>query len=112
MPGCLTVLAADMAPHPTGPCTAVSGVYCASRQRAVHGQVLRQHRLRVQDTICEPADHLSIQLEVMRRGALRLAEVGDPTTAPLAPLSAEQAGFLQQQLLVGARIQPPCDRAR
>ena len=74
------------------------GVLCQQATLSME-RVLRQHRLRVQDTICEPADHLSIQLEVMAQLALRLAEVGDPTNAPLAPLSAEQADFLQQQLL-------------
>jgi len=62
-------------------------------------RVLRQHRLRVQDAICEPADHLSIQLEVMAQLALRLAEASDQPDASLAPLSAEQADFLQHQLL-------------
>lgn len=62
-------------------------------------RVLRQHRLRVQDAICEPADHLSIQLEVMAQLALRLAEAGDQPDASLAPLSTEQADFLQHQLL-------------
>jgi TorA-specific chaperone len=62
-------------------------------------RVLRQHRLKLHETICEPADHLSIQLEVMAQLALRLAEVIDQQDVSLAPLCADQIDFLAHQLL-------------
>ncbi len=62
-------------------------------------RVLRQHRLRLQETVREPSDHLSIQLEVMAQLALRYAEAAQSGSDTLANLNAEQANFLDTQLL-------------
>jgi TorA-specific chaperone len=74
------------------------GVLC--QQATVEMErVLRQHRLRLQDTVCEPPDHLSIQLEVMAQLALRYAEAEQIGSDTLPNLHAEQADFLNTQLL-------------
>jgi TorA-specific chaperone len=62
-------------------------------------RVLRQHRLRLEDKVCEPSDHLSIQLEVMSQLAYRFAEAVEQKSSTLATLQAEQADFLSGQLL-------------
>jgi TorA specific chaperone len=62
-------------------------------------RVLRQHRLRLEDKVCEPSDHLSIQLEVMSQLACRLAEATELNNGTLTTLQAEQADFLANQLL-------------
>lgn len=62
-------------------------------------RVLRQHRLRLEDKVCEPSDHLSIQLEVMSQLAYRFAEAAEQKSSTLATLQAEQADFLSTQLL-------------
>ena len=62
-------------------------------------RVLRQHRLRLQDAVNEPSDHVSIQLEVMAQLALRYAEAAAENSDALAHLQAEQAAFLDEQLL-------------
>lgn len=62
-------------------------------------RVLQQHRLRLEDTVCEPADHLSIQLEVMAQLALRYAETAQHSNDTLKNLQGEQAEFLDKQLL-------------
>lgn len=62
-------------------------------------RVLRQHRLRLEDKVCEPSDHLSIQLEVMSQLAHRFAEATELKNDMLATLQAEQADFLANQLL-------------
>ncbi len=62
-------------------------------------RVLRQHRLRLEDKVCEPSDHLSIQLEVMSQLAYRFAEAAEQKNGKLATLQAEQADFLAKQLL-------------
>jgi TorA specific chaperone len=62
-------------------------------------RVLRQHRLRLEDKVCEPSDHLSIQLEVMSQLAYRFAEAAQQKNGKLATLQAEQADFLANQLL-------------
>ena len=74
------------------------GVLC-QQATAEMERVLRQHRLRLQDTVCEPSDHLSIQLEVMAQLALRHAEVAQNDSGKLACLQSEQADFLETQLL-------------
>lgn len=61
--------------------------------------VLRQHRLRLEDKVCEPSDHLSIQLEVMAQLALRYVEAAQHSRGALSSLQSEQADFLNTQLL-------------
>jgi TorA-specific chaperone len=74
------------------------GVLC-QQATAEMERVLRQHRLRLQDTVYEPSDHISIQLEVMAQLALRHAEVAQNDSGKLACLQSEQADFLETQLL-------------
>lgn len=62
-------------------------------------RVLRQHRLRLEVNVCEPSDHLSIQLEVMAQLALRFVESSQQGSGALATLNGEQADFLSAQLL-------------
>lgn len=62
-------------------------------------RVLRQHRLQLDATVCEPSDHLSVQLEVMAQLALRYAEAAEQGSSRLAQLQSEQADFLSGQLL-------------
>lgn len=62
-------------------------------------RVLRQHRLRLEDHVCEPSDHLSIQLEVMAQLALRFVEAAQQSSGALETLKGEQAEFLSTQLL-------------
>jgi TorA specific chaperone len=62
-------------------------------------RVLCQHRLRLEDKVCEPSDHLSIQLEVMSQLAYRLAEAAELKNGMPATLQTEQADFLANQLL-------------
>lgn len=74
------------------------GVLC-QQATAEMERVLRQHRLRLEDTVCEPADHLSIQLEVMAQLALRYAEATQNDSDRQTRLQNEQADFLDKQLL-------------
>ncbi|MHB1121750.1 MAG: TorD/DmsD family molecular chaperone [Ramlibacter sp.] len=74
------------------------GLLC-QRATAEMERVLRQHRLRPQDDVCEPSDHLSIQLEVMSQLASRFAEAAEQKAGTLSALQAEQADFLANQLL-------------
>ena len=62
-------------------------------------RVLRQHRLRLQANVCEPSDHLAIQLEVMAQLALRFVEAAKEGSGALTTLNGEQADFLSTQLL-------------
>lgn len=73
------------------------GVMC-QQATAEMERVLRQHRLRLEDKVCEPSDHLSIQLETMAQLALRYVESARSSSA-LASLQSEQAEFLNTQLL-------------
>jgi TorA-specific chaperone len=79
--------------------SSADGLLCQQATQEME-RVLRQHRLRLQEAVCEPADHLSIQLEVMAQLALRYAEAAEQGGSKLALLQAEQADFLQHQLLV------------
>ena len=78
------------------------GLLC-QQATAEMGRVLRQHRMRLDDQVHEPADHLSIQLEVMSQLALRVAEEAALQSRPLPPLLAEQVDFLGTQLLAWVR---------
>ena len=62
-------------------------------------RALRQHRLKLTEDVCEPADHLAVQLDAMSQLAQRLAEEAAQPTRALTPLLAEQADFLDCQLL-------------
>ena len=62
-------------------------------------RALRQHRMRLEEGICEPADHLAIQLDTMAQLALRVAEEAQIQERPLSLLLAEEADFLDAQLL-------------
>ena len=62
-------------------------------------RVLRQHRLRLDDKVNEPSDHLSIQLEVMAQLAMRFSEAAQQGSNKLTTLQEEQADFLSHQLL-------------
>lgn len=74
------------------------GVLC-QQATAEMERVLRQHRLRLEDKVCEPSDHLSIQLEVMAQLALRYVEAATNSSSALTSLQSEQAEFLSTQLL-------------
>lgn len=74
------------------------GVLC-QQATAEMERVLRQHRLRLEDKVCEPSDHLSIQLETMAQLALRYVESAGNSSSALASLQSEQAEFLNTQLL-------------
>jgi TorA-specific chaperone len=74
------------------------GVMC-QQATAEMERVLRQHRLRLEDKVCEPSDHLSIQLETMAQLALRYVESASSNSSALASLQSEQAEFLNTQLL-------------
>ncbi len=74
------------------------GVLC-QQATAEMERVLRQHRLRVEDKVCEPSDHLSIQLETMAQLALRYVESAGNCCSALSTLQSEQAEFLNTQLL-------------
>jgi TorA-specific chaperone len=78
--------------------TSEHGLLC-QQATAEMERVLRQHRLRLENTVCEPADHLSIQLEVMSQLATRFAEAIEHRGNVLASLHAEQADFLSKQIL-------------
>lgn len=78
------------------------GLLC-QQATAEMDRVLRQHRMRLDDKVHEPADHLSIQLEVMSQLALRVAEEAELHSRPLLPLLAEQVDFLTNQLLAWVR---------
>lgn len=75
-----------------------SGLLCQQAMAEME-RMLRQHRLRLANTVCEPSDHLSIQLEVMSQLATRFSEVTEQTSSVLVSLQAEQADFLSRQLL-------------
>ncbi len=81
--------------------TSEGGLMC--QQAADEMQtLLRQHRLRLDEQVHEPADHLCVQLEVMAQLACRAAEAAQAdawTPEAAAALQAEQAGFLASQLL-------------
>lgn len=79
-----------------------SGLLC-QQATAEMDRVLRQHRMRLDDKVHEPSDHLSIQLEVMSQLALRVAEEAELRSRPLPPLFAEQTDFLTTQLLAWVR---------
>jgi TorA maturation chaperone TorD len=74
------------------------GLLC-QKETAEMERVLRQHRLRLDDKVKEPSDHLSIQLEVMAQLALRFAEAAQQGSNNLTTLQEEQADFLSNQLL-------------
>jgi TorA-specific chaperone len=74
------------------------GVLC-QQATAEMERVLRQHRLRLVDTVHEPSDHLCIQLEVMAQLALRYCEAAQSSSNTLASMQSEQADFLNTQLL-------------
>lgn len=78
------------------------GLLC-QQATAEMDRVLRQHRMRLDDQVHEPADHLSIQLEVMSQIALHVAEEAELQSRPLPPLLAEQVDFLGTQLLAWVR---------
>ncbi len=62
-------------------------------------RVLRQLGLRLEDKVCEPSDHLSIQLEVMAQLAMRFVESAKKSSGALSTIQGEQADFLIAQLL-------------
>jgi len=62
-------------------------------------RVLRQHRLRLDEAVMEPSDHLSVQLEVMSQLALRFGEASEQESDRLPSLRTEQVAFLSNQLL-------------
>ena len=78
--------------------TSDRGVLC-QQATAEMERVLRQHRLQLEDSVCEPSDHLCIQLEVMAQLALRYVEATQLRQDTLASLQSEQAEFLNTQLL-------------
>lgn len=88
----------DTAPPYRSVYTSEGGLLC-QQATAEMDRLLRQHRLRLDERLCEPADHLAIQLETMSQLACRAAEGDDQPDAALDALRAEQADFLASQLL-------------
>ena len=86
----------DAAPPYRSVYSSERGLLC-QQATAEMERVLRQHRLRLDQSVCEPSDHLSIQLEVMAQLALRLTEAAG--SARLRQMEDEQADFLSGQLL-------------
>jgi TorA specific chaperone len=76
--------------------TSDSGLLCQAATAEME-QVLRQYGLKPDASVREPADHLSLQLEVVAQLALRAAEAEEAGAAP--PLLAAQAEFIDRQLL-------------
>jgi TorA-specific chaperone len=74
--------------------TSESGLLC-QEATAEMARVLRQYRLKLDESVCEPADHLSLQLEVMSQLALRAAAENDAA----CDLLVGQADFIDGQLL-------------
>ncbi len=74
--------------------TSDSGLLCQEATAEME-RVLRQHSLKLDESVREPADHLSLQLEVMSQLALR-ATAG---TEAAGDLLVGQADFIDRQLL-------------
>lgn len=77
-----------------------SGLLCREATAQME-RLLRQHRLRLDPHVHEPADHLAIQLEAMAQLVLRSAEAvecGDLPPDETDPLLDEQASFAAAQL--------------
>ncbi len=94
----LGVSAYEAAPPYRSVYNSTRGLLC-QQATAEMERVLRQHRLRLDDRVNEPSDHLSIQLEVMAQLALRHSEEAESGANNLIQLQAEQARFLAEQLL-------------
>jgi TorA-specific chaperone len=95
----LGISAYDGAPAYRSIYASAPGLLC-QQATAEMERVLRQHRLRLNDKVNEPSDHVSIQLEVMAQLALRLSEAAEEQAcSTLRLLRDEQAQFLAEQLL-------------
>jgi TorA-specific chaperone len=77
--------------------TSGSGLLCQEATAEME-RVLRRHQLKLDANVREPADHLSLQIEVMSQLALRAAET-EAAGGAAAPLLIAQADFVDQQLL-------------
>lgn len=77
--------------------TSESGLLCQEATAEME-QLLRQYRLNLDGKVCEPADHLSLQLEVMSQLALQAATEAEAVGVVGASL-ARQADFIDKQLL-------------
>ena len=77
--------------------TSDGGLLCQEATAEME-RVLRQYGLKLDATLREPADHLSLQLEVVAQLALRAAEAAAAGSAAL-PFLAAQAEFIDRQLL-------------
>lgn len=73
------------------------GLLCG-QATAEMDRTLRQHRMRLSESVHEPSDHLAIQLEAMSQLALRVAEEAEAQHRSLLPLLAEQRDFLDTHL--------------
>ena len=73
------------------------GLLCG-QATAEMDRALRQHRMRLAESVHEPSDHLAIQLEAMSQLALCVAEEAAAQQRPLPPLLAEQREFLDAHL--------------
>ena len=78
--------------------TSDSGLLCQEATVEME-RVLRQYRLKLDEKVCEPADHLSLQLEVMSQLALRAASESETAGGEASPFLIGQADFIDQQLL-------------
>ena len=78
--------------------TSDSGLLCQEATAEME-RLLRQYRLSLGANVREPADHLSLQLEVMSQLALRAAAETEAAGAAAGPLLVGQADFIDQQLL-------------
>jgi len=78
--------------------TSDSGLLCQEATVEME-QVLRQYVLKLDESVCEPADHLSLQLEVMSQLALCAAVETEATGAAAGHFLVGQANFIDRQLL-------------
>ena len=78
--------------------TSDTGLLCQEAMAEME-RVLRQYRLNLDEQVCEPADHLSLQLEVMSQLALRAASESETAGGAARPFLVGQADFIDQQLL-------------
>lgn len=78
--------------------TSDTGLLCQEATAEME-RVLRQYRLNLDEKISEPADHLSLQLEVMSQLAMRAASESETAGGAARPFLVGQADFIDQQLL-------------
>lgn len=78
--------------------TSDSGLLCQKASLEME-QVLRQYHLKLDESVCEPADHLSLQLELLSQLALLAATEMETGAGAAASFLDGQVNFINQQLL-------------